>query len=40
MDEEVRSDLIWTLAFITNDTQRPGRRMVVARGGAMAGDGG
>jgi hypothetical protein len=40
MDEEVRSDLIWTLAFIMNDTQRPRRRTVAARGGAMAGGGG
>jgi hypothetical protein len=40
MDEEVRPDLIWTLAFIMNDAQRPGRRMVVARSGAMVGGGG
>jgi hypothetical protein len=40
MDEEVRPDLIWTLAFIMNDAQWPGRRAVAARGGAMAGGGG
>jgi hypothetical protein len=40
MDEEVRPDLIWTLAFIMNDAQRPGRCTVAAHGGAMSGGGG
>jgi hypothetical protein len=40
MDEEVRPELIWTLAFIMNGAQRPGRRTVAAHGGAMAGGGG
>jgi hypothetical protein len=40
MDEEVRPDLIWTLAFIMNSAQRPVRLTVAARGGAMAGGGG
>jgi hypothetical protein len=40
MDEEVPPDLIWTLAFTMNGAQRPGRRTVAARGGAMAGGGG
>jgi hypothetical protein len=40
MDEEVRPDLIWTLAFIMNGAQRLGRCTVVAHGGAMADGGG
>jgi hypothetical protein len=40
MDEEGRPDLIWTLAFIMNGAQRPGRRMVAAPGGAMTAGGG
>jgi hypothetical protein len=40
MDEEVRPDLIWTLAFVMNGAKWLGRRTVAAHGGPMADGGG